>query len=159
MAKVGRPRIAWTDELEDAICSAISVTPKGLEHICRKNPGFPCADEIYERRNASSTFAEKYLRAKASQCMVLADQIIDIADDNSHDVIDTDDGQEINREVFERTKIRIDARKWLAGKLAPKIFGDKLEHTGELGIRTVIVPQPIKDATPRPAAAPAFDEE
>ena len=137
--------IDWTPELEDAICAAIAITPKGLEHICKDHPQFPKSSAIYEYRAANTGFAEKYTRAKAAQCMVLADQIIEIADESSRDVdmIDIGDGVEVervNREIVERSKIRIDARKWLAGKLAPKIFGDKLDlnHSGEVAIKRVI---------------------
>jgi hypothetical protein len=152
--------IAWTAELEDAICNAIAITPKGLEHICSANPDFPCADKIYERRRESQEFGEKYTRAKADQVMVLADQIIEIADYARNDTLENDDGgQLVNREIVERSKIRIDARKWLAGKLAPKIFGDKLTHEGEIGIKTVIVPATVKTDAARPAASPSFDEE
>jgi hypothetical protein len=156
--------IAWTAELEDAICNAIAITPKGLEHICSANPDFPCADKIYERRRESQEFGEKYTRAKADQVMVLADQIVDIADDGSQDETEIEitpgvKSTVVNREIIERSKIRIDARKWLAGKLAPKIFGDKLTHEGEIGIKTVIVPATQKSDAARPAASPSFDEE
>ena len=125
--------IDWTPELEEAICTAIALTPKGLEHICKANPSFPNPDTIYLRRNSNDNFSEKYTRAKAAQVMILADQIVEIADDAREDIEQTDDGPVVNREVIERTKIRIDARKWLASKLAPKIYGDKMAHTGEDG--------------------------
>lgn len=117
--------IKWTPELEDAICTAIAINPKGLEHILKANQDFPQSqDTIYAHRRESKEFAEKYTRAKAEQVLILADQIVDIADDNSSDMIETEDGPRLNREHVERVKIRIDTRKWLASKLAPKIFGD-----------------------------------
>jgi hypothetical protein len=125
--------IQWTPELEDAICAAIAVTPKGLEHICKANPEFPCADKIYEHRRESKEFGEKYAHAKSDQVLILAEQIIDIADDSSRDTINTDDGPRLDREHVERVKIRIDSRKWLASKLAPKIFGEKLGLAGADG--------------------------
>ena len=126
--------IDWTPKLEDAICDAISVTPKGLEHICKANPTFPKSSAIYKYRSENTAFAEKYTRAKANQCMVLADQIVDIADDSRADTLIDEDGVVmVNREIIERCKIRIDARKWLAGKLAPKIYGDKTALTNANG--------------------------
>ena len=124
-----RAAINWTPELEDAICAAIAINPKGLEHICKANPHFPCADKIYEYRRENTEFSEKYTRAKADQCLVLADEIIGIADT-------------CDNENWKPAQVRIDARKWLAGKLAPKIFGEKIqqEHSGEinLGLAEVI---------------------
>ena len=125
--------IKWTLELENAICSAIAITPKGLEHICKAHPEFPSPDAIQDRKLKSTDFGGKYARAKADQVMILAEQIIEIADDAQNDVIDTDDGPVVNREIVERCKIRIDARKWLASKLAPKIYGDKSALTNADG--------------------------
>jgi hypothetical protein len=144
--------IKWTANLEDAICRAIAITPKGLEHICRANPEFPCADKIYEHRHESSEFGEKYTRAKANQVVRLVDEIIEIADDSAKDLIEVEikgvTVKQLDREHMERVKVRIDSRKWLAGKLAPKLFGDKLEHTGPGGGAIQIVstiPRPPKD--------------
>ena len=78
--------------------------------------------------------------------MILAEQIIDIADDSHSDTLEDEDGNVmVNREVIERTKIRIDARKWLASKLAPKIYGDKTAITGDGG-----GPLQIITSIPRP---------
>ena len=35
--------------------------------------------------------------------------------------------------MIEHRKLRIEARKWLASKLLPKVYGDKLAHTGADG--------------------------
>ena len=57
-----------------------------------------------------------------------------IADDSSSDVTTDKDGKEIiNHENIQRSRVRIDARKWIASKLLPKRYGDKLQHTGEGG--------------------------
>ena len=54
----------------------------------------------------------------------LIDEIIDIADDASQDINITEKGKEIcNSEFIARSRLRIDTRKWLASKLAPKIYG------------------------------------
>ncbi len=135
---MGRPAFNWTNQLEDAICAAIAVTPKGLDHISKSHPDFPSADTIYKHRNDSEDFAVKYARAKASQVLRFADEIIEIADDSSRDMkeVEITEGvkvKQLDREHIERVRIRIDTRKWLASKLAPKIFGDKLAHTGADG--------------------------
>jgi hypothetical protein len=138
--------IKWTPELEEAICRAIAITPIGLEHICKANPEFPSPDAIQDRKRKDESFCGKYAHAKADQVMILAEQIIDIADDSHSDTLEDEDGNVmVNREVIERTKIRIDARKWLASKLAPKIYGDKTAITGDGG-----GPLQIITSIPRP---------
>jgi len=39
-----------------------------------------------------------------------------------------------DREVTSRSKLRVETRKWLMSKLAPKKFGDKLELGGSINL-------------------------
>ena len=61
---------------------------------------------------------------------------LDIADDGSNDWVERKnaDGsttEVVNGEHIQRSRVRIDARKWLLSKLAPKKYGDKLEFAGD----------------------------
>ena len=62
-----------------------------------------------------------------------------IADDARYDWMkrngENATGYQENREVLRRSALRIDARKWLAGKMAPKKYSDKqqVEHAGPDG--------------------------
>lgn len=154
--------IKWSVELENAICSAIAINAKGLDEICEENE-FPNARSVYRRLIESEEFCQRYARARELQLQVLADQIIPLADKDricQKRTIKADGSEEIViLDQVERTKLQIDSRKWLLAKLNPKKYGDKIEHTGEVGIKTVIVPAPAKSAIPRPASAPVFEEE
>ena len=92
---------------------------------------------------------EKYARAREAQAEYYADQIIDIADQSERDLVITEDGiEQKNNEVLERTKIRIDARKWIASKLQPKKYGtDRIDHTTDGEPLNVVIewkkPDPI----------------
>jgi hypothetical protein len=60
------------------------------------------------------------------QAEFMAEDILDIADDDSKDIKYDEDGNEsCNAEFVARSRLRIDTRKWLASKLAPKIYGDR----------------------------------
>lgn len=76
-----------------------------------------------------NSFSENYARAKQSQADILAEEIIAIADDSANDYkIDEATGRKIiDQETANRSRLRIDARKWYAGKLRPKKYGDKLD--------------------------------
>jgi membrane protein implicated in regulation of membrane protease activity len=39
----------------------------------------------------------------------------------------------VNGEHIQRSRVRIDARKWKASKLAPKKYGEKIQHAGHDG--------------------------
>jgi len=68
---------------------------------------------------------ERYTHARAIQADRLADEILEIADDSTNDYMVRNGKIEINSENVNRSRLRIDARKWLAGKLKPKVYGDK----------------------------------
>lgn len=88
-------------------------------------------------------FREQYARAREAQADTLADEILDIADDGVNDWIEQhgSEGQpigwEYNGDHIQRSKLRVDARKWIAAKLLPKKYGDKqeLELSGSLDLR------------------------
>ncbi len=91
-------------------------------------------------------FTEQYVRAREAQADKMAEEILSIADEDctmvradKHGSRD-EDGQGNTEVVFDatavaRNRLRVDARKWLASKMAPKKYGDKIqaEHTGADG--------------------------
>ncbi len=112
-------------------------------------------DERYQ------AFAEQYVRAMAVRADYMAEQLIDIADDASHDIFVDDEGNErVNFDNIQRAKLRIETRKWLMGKMKPKKYGDKItnEHTGADGgpIQTQDVTLTPKEAK---AISQALDDE
>ena len=131
--KIGRPSL-YNDMVVDKLCRLIATSNKGLHHICKNNPDLPEYKTIFNWLNDpdKKDFLHKYVRAREEQAEYLADEIIEIADDSSRDTIVTDDGREIfNQEFAQRSRIRIDARKWIASKLKPKKFGDKMILSGD----------------------------
>jgi len=72
-------------------------------------------------------FASQYARAADERTQHWADELVDIADDDSRDVQ--------TPQAIQRDRLRTDTRKWLASKLLPKKYGDKttLEHQGKDG--------------------------
>ena len=70
--------------------------------------------------------------------------IRDIADDGSNDYMEKLDkdgeviGYSINGENIQRSRLRVDSRKWLASKLLPKKYGDKLD-VNQSGNVTVVI--------------------
>lgn len=107
--------IAWTDELVADICDHIA-TGKSLIEIGSLQ-GYPSSDSMYRQMHRDEDFASSIARAREAQQDHEADQIVRMAD--------LADG-----ENWQVVKLRIWARQWRASKLAPKKFGDKIEHTG-----------------------------
>src|SRR5260370_29653217 len=75
----------------------------------------------------SASRFERYARAREEQADKLFREIIEIADDASGDYVTTSDGKRIvDHENIRRSRLRVDARKWAAARLAPKKYGDRV---------------------------------
>lgn len=131
----------YTPELFDEICNLIAYSDRGLVSIC-KEKGLN-ANSFYEWVAKDKELGDKYARARELQAEYLADQIIEIADDGTNDYMAITKGDESynveDREVTNRSKLRVDARKWKASKLAPKKYGDKVstELSGSVEVKQI----------------------
>jgi hypothetical protein len=107
------------------ICAWIAAG-KSLVSYC-KQPGSPGLATVYEWRVLHPELAEMYARAREDQADALADELLDIADNSELDHNDR--------------RIKIDTRKWIASKLKPRAYGDKVhnEVSGELSFAQIIV--------------------
>ena len=132
---MGRPSL-YTHEIANEICARLAAG-ESLNAIC-KDAHLP--DEVTVRnwdRDNREGFSANYARARETQYWRHAEQIIEIADDGSNDWMERNDpknpGFELNGEHVQRSKLRVDARKWVLSKLLPKTFGDKIDVTQNLG--------------------------
>lgn len=131
-AKMGRPT-DYIPEVAEDICNLLMLG-ESLRSIC-KRPGMPAIRTVMYWLQRHDDFMQQYARARAIQAELLAEEIIEIADDSSGDVIVDDDGKEqTNHERVARSRLRVDARKWYASKLAPKRYGDRIQHDQKITI-------------------------
>lgn len=126
LIKVGRPTI-YSEELCKKICEVVSSSSYGIRKICDKNPDFPKPETIRVWRLYNETFSAQYAKAKQIQADILAEDCLDISDDDSNDIKFGDNGPSFNSEFAARSRIRIDTRKWIASKMLPKIYGSSKE--------------------------------
>lgn len=125
---------AYTLKIGDEICERL-INGESLRKIC-SDECMPNTATVCRWLAKHEAFREQYARAREAQADTLADEILDIADDGRNDTYQDEDGNDrTNHEVIARSKLRVDARKWLASKLAAKKYGDKVqqEHTGPDG--------------------------
>ena len=111
--------------LGDEICDRL-VEGESLRRITL-DKHMPNASTVFKWLNENEAFAKQYAHAREAQADTLADEIIDIADDGSNDYMGED--ETYNGDAVQRSKLRVDARKWVAAKLKPKKYGDKLDLT------------------------------
>lgn len=131
----GRPS-KYSQEIADKICTEIATSSKSLRTICAQD-GMPGVTTILKwLRENTNEFAVQYARAKEEQADFLAEEMIDIADDGRNDLMTVTFGDQSyekeNKEVTNRSRLRVDTRKWIASKLKPKKYGDRLELDGKV---------------------------
>jgi hypothetical protein len=129
--KKGRPS-KYSFKLAVEICQQVASGSEGLVKLCALNEHWPVRSVIYLWLFEHEEFSDMYARAKRRQIEVLIDEMIEIADDNSRDTIyrtdhSGNDYEVANNEWINRSRTRIDTRKWLAAKLMPKLYGDKIQ--------------------------------
>lgn len=116
--------------IADAICEKIA-DGQSLRSICASED-MPAKSTVFKWLIQQTEFADQYTRAREAQADALFDEIQDIADDGSNDYItktnaDGSEYEAVNSEHIQRSRLRVDARKWMASKLQPKKYGDKQE--------------------------------
>jgi hypothetical protein len=127
----GRPT-DYTEALADEICKAIANSPRGLNHHSKENDHWPHSSTIRRWLRENDSFRDKYAQAKEDQADLMAEETVDVAYNDKKDwkVIIDDDGNEKTvfvSEAVARSRLKVDALKWHASKLAPKKYGERIE--------------------------------
>lgn len=133
MAKTGRPT-TYTKQLAAKICQRLS-EGTSLRTVCLSDK-MPAASTIFLWMQKYPEFSEQYARAKQESADAMAEEILDIADDGSNDwmEIQLQGGhikEVVNNEAVQRSKLRVETRKWIMAKMKPKKYGDKLDLTSD----------------------------
>ena len=97
------------------ICGCIAQN-KPLMHILAANPSYPCYHTFIKWITEDDALMQSYMRAREQSADYMADEIIYISD------------TELDPQV---ARVRIDARKWVAAKMKPKKYGDRITHSGD----------------------------
>lgn len=147
---MGRPS-KCTEVTFVKICELIA-NGKGLVEICRAD-NMPHRSTVMRWLAEDESLRKRYMEAHELQADYYGDEIIEIADEDVSLVrLDRHYGKDKKRRqgnaedgnyievtfdaaAVAHKKLRIDARKWKAARLAPKKWGDKVtqEHTGPDG--------------------------
>jgi len=135
--------------LVTTLCNRIA-EGKSLREVCQADDmpsmetvrqWFIKAETAPEQYPEHVQFLAQYTRAREEQADAIFDGMLAIADDGRNDWMERVDeegegvGWTFNAEHVQRSKLRIDARKWMLAKMAPKKYGDKVtqEVTGPGG--------------------------
>lgn len=119
---------------------------ESLRAIC-KSDDMPAASTVYLWLQRHSEFSEKYEAAALDRAHMMAEEALEIADDGTNDWMarrsssekgaGVNEGWVLNGEHVQRSRLRVDTRKWFAARLNPKKYGDKIEATHQGGEKPI----------------------
>jgi hypothetical protein len=116
----------YSKELIEAICNKISTSHKSLKKIC-KEEGIEMKTVFnWLNDEKHSEFLQLYTRAREAQADYLADEMLEIALRRTGD-----DTAFVGINRIHRDKLVIDTMKFIASKLKPKKYGDKMDVTSD----------------------------
>jgi len=75
---------------------------------------------------------KQYAHACEARADKIFDEILEIADKQGEDVIEVEGQVLTNHNVIARSKLQVDARKWMLGKMMPKKYGERLDINQEV---------------------------
>lgn len=141
-SKIRIPGSVYNARIARAICERL-MQGEALMDIC-EDPRMPSKRTVIRwlADPRLADFREMYYFARRVAAEIRIDEIFEIADNTNHDwtEVRNSDGELValkpNNEAIQRSRVRIDTRKWYAMKMMPKIYGDKtqveLDATGDL---------------------------
>lgn len=136
----GRPT-SYTDAIGETICNRIA-EGELLTAICREE-GMPAIRTVTgwlmasrEGGSVPESFQANYNRAREQSVYIREDEITEISDDGRNDWMDRvinadgDTVRVVDHEHIQRSKLRVDSRRWLLAKVAPHKYGDRIAVQG-----------------------------
>jgi hypothetical protein len=130
--KPGRPTV-MTEATQLEICARMGAG-ENLTQVCR-DPAMPGRTTVTNYLLGGGPehlrFRELYAAAREALLDVYAGQIISISDDGTTDYVmktgrNGHEYQAVDQEHIQRSRLRVDSRKWLLSKLRPDQYGDKV---------------------------------
>ena len=117
-------------QIFDDICELI-ISGKSLRFALNK-VSIP-AKTFFVWLRDNEVFSKQYARATTERAELMFEDMFDIADDGTNDWMEKKNdkgdvvGWSINGEHIQRSRVRIDTRKWALSKMMPKKYGDRIK--------------------------------
>jgi hypothetical protein len=131
-------RKEYSIETAQAICTEIA-GGRSVREICR-DPKMPSLRSVFTWLAQHEEFRTMYQAARAVQADYIFEEVLEIADDGRNDWTERqlEDGSTAmipNKEQVNRSRLRIDTRKWVLARMNAKKYGERnvTELTGSDG--------------------------
>ena len=129
----GRPT-SYSEQVAEEVCARIAAGESMLD--LSHDAGLPPHQSLYVWMQQHEDFARGYRAACEVRAELMCDEVVAIADDEEADLFDRGGGEPpwVNIQAIRRARLKMQARMWRVGKLAPRKYG----------------PRPAEDTGPRP---------
>lgn len=113
----------FQQEIAEKICKIIATHTESIEELIEMY-NLPKRTTIYEWLWKNDTFSNMYKKAKMRQAELMAEELEAVANKKSY-YVDSEGNERIDPGSIQSQRLIADTRKWIATKLAPRIYGDK----------------------------------
>lgn len=143
------PASTYTEELGERICEAFESSPLSLRQTFEARDDLPTLTTVYRWEQQIPAFGERLARARRIRAHVLAESVLEIADHTERDTLvktdrNGDEYEVANHEWINRSRLRVESRRWFAQKLNPSTYGERIEQGGSVEVvhRIHVGPKP-----------------
>lgn len=130
--KTGRP-LEYSKDIADAICQCTETSRHGYRRLAQDNPSFPDFDTFTRWRKQIPEFHDRYLEAKGKQAAYCMESLSEEAEESLLYYHTKDGERKIDGASVAWAKLVSENRKYMAAKLAPKLYGDARDLEIERG--------------------------
>jgi hypothetical protein len=133
----GAPSL-YSEELADRIIILLEsgkTLPAVSRELAKEGTKIDPATILKWQREDIKGFRSRYVHAREIGYMAWADDIVEITDETS---LDRGHNGKVDSEVVNRSKLKVEARKWLLSKALPKVYGDRVEFSTSEPIKIVL---------------------
>lgn len=127
-SNAGRPS-KYTEDIAIEICARLA-EGEPMTKITRDNH-IPHPVTVYRWLIDNLEFRNMYESARKDGAHTLASQIQEIADETPLEVFDEAGNKRYDSGSISHNKLRVEARKWLAAKYLPRVYGDRQILAGD----------------------------
>ena len=118
------PESKYSDEIFKTILARVATSKDSLQVICAE-----CGitrGTFYNWKRDNQERLDMYTRAKEEQADYLAELMIEVAFEDADD-----EKPFVGTNHIQRDRLKVDTLKFIASKLKPKLYGDKLDVTSD----------------------------
>lgn len=138
MAELGRPTL-YCAEIATEICDRLA-EGETLRRMCAEHDHLPERHTVTRWLVRYPDFCARVADARAAGSYAMIEEAREIADDGYNDWMERHGkdnvGWQLNGEHVQRSRLRIEQRRWEAEAHLPKVYGKKqqIEHSGAVGV-------------------------